>query len=354
MMKPMNQEHLSRRVSQMLRRSKYAIVSYRIYDNWRTKQRFKSGDNESLLGSTHQGRNLTESLAYINAQFDDYLQYWGKPLSALQGKRVLEIGFGDNIGVALKFIAAGASYVVCLDKFYAKRDTRREVEIYAALRETLDEESKRRFDSAIDLNNSGRSNPEKIRCIYGVDVEDSQELWNSPPFDLVISRAAIQHIYRCEKTFAGMDRLLVPGGHMLHKIDFSDQNMFQDKGMNPLEFLTIPEPVYRLMVEGSGRPNRKFIRDYSEILNDLGYERQLLITDVFGRGGKGDLKPHKRTLDAEADYVANARSLIKKIRPRLISKFKRLSDEELMVSGIFMVARKPTSTNETSPMQGGR
>jgi hypothetical protein len=329
----------------MLRKSKYAVVGYRIYDNWRTKQRFKSGNTESFLGSTHRGRKLSESLSYINAQFDDYVKYWGHPQSSLAGKRILEIGFGDNIGVALRFIAAGASFVACLDKFYAKRDTEQEGEIYAALRETLDEEAKKRFDEALDANNRARSNPDKIKCIYGVDVEDSEELKSSPPFDLVISRGAIQDIYSPEKAFVAMDKLLAPGGYMLHKIDLSDQGMFRNRGLNPLTFLTIGESVYRLMAEGSGRPNRKLIQDYRSILEKLGYEYELLITDVVGRSGKGNLEPHQKALDPGADYVVNAKSLVQQIRPRLAGRFRKLSDEELMISGIFVVARKPTSAD---------
>lgn len=339
-------ELMSSRLRQIGGKSKSAIIAYRIYENWSTKRRFQSGNTESNLGSTHKGRTLPQSLAYITTQFNDYLTYWGLPSSAVQGKRILEVGFGDNIGVALKFIAAGASHVSCLDKFYAKRDNEQERQIYAALRETLDEGSKMRLDEAVDPKTEARANPEKIQCIYGVDVEESKELANGPPFDLVISRGAIQDIYEPEKAFEGMDRLLVPGGRMLHKIDLSDQGMFRNHGLNPLTFLTITESVYRLMAKGSGRPNRKLISDYRAILTELGYEGKLLITDVIGRRGMGDLHPHKETLDSKADHVTKAQALVDEIRPRLIPKFSKLSDEELMVSGVFMIARKPITRGQ--------
>jgi len=332
---------MSSRLRHIAKQSKSAIIAYRIYENWSTKKRFQSGNTESNLGSTHKGRPLSDSLAYIDTQFNDYLAYWGLPQAALHGKRILEVGFGDNIGVALKFIAAGAAHVSCLDKFYARRDDEQERQIYAALRETLDEASKKRFDEAIDSKVGARANPEKVQCIYGVDVEESKELANAPPFDLVISRGAIQDIYEPEPAFAGMDRLLVPGGWMLHKIDLSDQGMFRNHGLNPLTYLTISESLYRLMAKGSGRPNRKLMNDYRAILTKLGYEGKLLITDVIGRKGKGDLQPHKETLDRNAEYVATAQALVDEIRPRLIRKFSQLSDEELMISGVFMIANKP-------------
>ena len=328
------------------KRSKTAIIAYRIYENWSTKRRFKSGNTESSLGSTHRGRTVSESLSYINTQVDDYVAYWGIPPSAVAGKRVLEIGFGDNVGVALRFIALGASHVTCLDKFYATRDTQQEHSIYSALREMLDDESRARFDEAIELKDTVSINPQKIRCIYGVDLEDSRELADGPPFDLVISRAALQDIYQPESAFAAMNRLLIPGGYMIHKIDLSDQGMFVHHGMNPLTFLTIQEPVYRLMANGSGRPNRKLIGDYFSILKALKLDARLLITDVIGRKGKGDLRPHQETLDIKADHSRCALDFVKEIRPRLIDRFKRLSDVELMISGIFMIARKPTESAE--------
>jgi hypothetical protein len=88
---------MSSRLRQIAKKSESAIIAYRIYDNWSTRRRFKSGNTESNLGSTHKGRTLSESLTYINTQFDDYLAYWGLPSSALQGKRILEVGFGDTI-----------------------------------------------------------------------------------------------------------------------------------------------------------------------------------------------------------------------------------------------------------------
>ena len=325
---------------QNIARSKTAIIAYKIYENWVTKRRFKEGQIYSSAGSTHRGRSLSESLEYIKTQFDDYQTYLELAGSSMEGKRVLEIGFGDNIGVALKLITQGAKHVSCLDKFYAKRNPEQEREIYVALRDTLEENSKARFDNAITLTDGIRINPDRIKCIYGVDVEMSEELAKGEPFDLVISRGAIQDIYNPDPAFAAMDKLLVPGGYMMHKIDLSDQGMFQFHGMNPLTFLTIPEPIYRLMAIDSGRPNRKLITYYREKVRALGYEGTGLITEVIGRSGKGDLKPHAERLDMNAEYVANAARLVKEIRPSLTSEFNTMSDEELMVSGVFLIVRK--------------
>src|SRR5947199_8669766 len=79
--------------------------------------RLALGQVTSANGSTHTGWPLERSLEYIGRAFREYLQRSGLCQGTLEGKRVLEIGPGDTLGVALKFLAAGAAEVVSLDKF---------------------------------------------------------------------------------------------------------------------------------------------------------------------------------------------------------------------------------------------
>ncbi len=332
-------------LKRLAKKSRAMIIAAKIYDNWRLKRRFQSGDPESLHGSTHSTiiKNISASVDYINVQFDDYLKYSGLSVESLQGMRIFELGFGDNVGVALKFIADGASQVVCLDKFYSKRDLEHQREIYEALRETLSDNQKQRFDQAVNLKVGVEINPAFVHCIYGFDVQNASELSEAAVFDLVVSRGAIQDIYEPEEAFRAMDRILKPGGLMLHKIDLSDQGMFRDNGMNPLTFLTTSESVYRLMAIDSGKPNRKLTEYYRGIMTEHGYDAKVLITDIIGVGdvGKGDLHPHKEKIELGVDYSESSLALVKEIRPRLISKYRSLADEELLIDGIFLVARKP-------------
>jgi hypothetical protein len=243
--------------------------------------------------------------------------------------------------VALKFLAVGAVRAVCLDKFYAKRDDSQQRNIYLALRETLSNEEQRRFDEAIDLTHDIELNPARLKCIYGSDVEATPELPETEPFDLTISRVAIQDIYNPDGAFTAMDRMLAPGGYALHKIDLSDQGMFRDLGMNPLTFLTISEPVYRLMAVDSGKPNRKLSTYYQRKMAELGYNTKILITSVIGRSGMGDLHPHKEKISLGVEYSESTLNYVRELRPSLDSAFRGLTEEELIVDGIFVVARKP-------------
>jgi len=328
------------RARQYAKRSKNLIIAYKIYENWKMRRRFSDGDYESLHGSTHSKLSVANSLRYINEQYDDYLTYGRIQAESLRSKRVFELGFGDNLGVALRFLADGVAHVTCLDKFYSKRDNQHQCKIYQALRQTLNRDQQRRFDDAIDLANGMEINARRLNCIYGFDVERCAHLSNGGSFDLVISRAVVQDIYDPRPAFIAIDKLLRKGGCMLHKIDLSDQGMFRNSSVNPLTFLTIAEPLYRKMATDSALSNRKLINWYKALMAEIGYDASFLITDLFGSDGKGDLRPHQATLNYENEGVKRARRFVTEIRPRLAVDFRELSDDELMIAGLFLVATK--------------
>jgi SAM-dependent methyltransferase len=326
---------LLRRIAQ---KSKIMIIIYHIYDNWRTKKRFVSGNYETRSGSTHTGKSLSESLSYINQVFDDYLTYSGISTLMLREKRVLEIGPGDNFGVALKFLVAGAKQVVCLDKFYSKRNTGQQFKIYREMRTHLPDGERNIYDSLINLNGDITINAEKLKYVHGVGIEEADKILEPDPFDFIVSRAVIEHVYDPDAAFSIMNRLLKSGGYMIHKIDFSDHGLFSSKGFHPLTYLTIPKSLYRLMTYDSGKPNRKLIDYYKQKLIDLGYDAQILISHIVG--SEAEILPHKDTVVYGIDYSDSTTLLIKKIRPHLLDKFKCMTDDELIIDSIFLIAKK--------------
>jgi len=283
--------------------------------------------------------SLAESLRYIDTVFDDYLTYAGMTVEDLKDKRILELGPGDNVGVVLKFLAAGAKQVVCLDKFFSKYDWRQQREIYQSLRDALNENERLIFDEVIDLEKGIKANSQKLRYLYGCGIEVANKVLEPGSFDLIISRAVCEHLYDTDTAFAVMDRLLKSGGLMLHKIDFRDHNMFSAYKHHPLTFLTIPHSVYKMMSYDSGKPNRKLTNYYRGKAGELGYDANILITHIVGR--KDEIIPHKEKVLAGSDFSDATLSLLKNIRPRLQAEFKDISDEELMVDGIFLIMRKP-------------
>ncbi len=313
--------------------SKTLIIAHRILDNWRRRRAFKAGNTITAYGSTHEFWSLEKSVAYINRVYDEYLEFAGLRPEALRGKRILEVGPGDNFGVALKFLAAGAAKVVSLDKFYSERNVEQQTRIYQELRKQLSPDEARVFDECIKLNGEIVLNEERLQYIYGHGIEEADQILEPGSFDFIVSRAVIHNVYDIERGFEAMDRLLAPGGYTLHKIDLSDENMFSSRGMHPLTFLTIPERIYYLMASDSGKPNRKLISDYREQTEKRGYETKILITTVLG---EGPLVPHKEQIEQAVDFGNKTLSLINEIRHKLAAPFRDRSDAELAATGIFL------------------
>lgn len=338
---------LSAPLKKVAGQSKTLIILHRIVDNWRRRKAFESGQTTNAYGSTHESWSLEKSVAYINLVYREYLEYSGVTPEDFRGRRVLEVGPGDNFGVALKFLADGAAMVVSLDKFYSERNEEQQARIYRELRKELNPEQAAVFDESIKFDKELGLNKNRIKYIYGHGIEEADKILEPESFHFIVSRAVLHNVYDIDQGFDAMDRLLAPGGYMAHKIDFSDENMFSSRGMHPLTFLTIPEGIYRLMAKDSGKPNRRLVNDYRELMRKRGYDAKLFISTVVGVGA---LSPHKEKIERGVDYGNKTVSLIDEIRPKLALPYRKLAEEELAVAGIFLVARKPQrSTKGTDP-----
>ena len=337
-------------VKRLASQSKTLIILHRIVDNWRRARAFRAGKTTTTYGSTHESWSLDKSVSYIDLVYREYLEYSGLTADAFRGKRILEVGPGDNFGVALKFAAAGAAKVVCLDKFFSERNEEQQTRIYRELRKQLTPPAAAVFDECIKLDNGIELNEDRIAYIYGHGIEEADQILEPESFDFIVSRAVIHNVYDLDRGFAAMDRLLAPGGYMLHKIDFSDEKMFSSRGMHPLTFLTIPENVYRLMAKDSGKPNRKLINEYREQMRKRGYEAKIFVTAILGLGA---LLPYKEKIEPGLDYAEETIALIDEIRPKLAFPYRDLAEEELAAAGIFLTARKP-ERNTKGTSGGGK
>jgi hypothetical protein len=320
-------------------RSKTFVVGFNIYNNWRFSRRFRVGNAASDHGVVHAGLDLPASLSYIDISYDVFVKCPGFSADMFHGRSILEAGTGDNFGLALLFLASGANRVVTIDKFYSKRDPEQQRRIYLAMRERLGPEARARFDRAIDLSSGIKTDENVLRYIYGTGIEEADRFLPGERFDFVISKGALQDVPAIDRAFEVMDALLAPGGWMMHKIDLSDQGMFSRNGQHPLTYLTIPDQVYGWMSTHSGKANRRRRGCYERALKDRGYDIRVLVTRLLGR--ERELRMYKPRLEDGVDYGASERALIHAIRPRLLPRYRRLSTEELLTSGIFVLARKP-------------
>jgi len=325
-------------IMKAIRRVKALKIAKNIFEDQLNAIKLKLGVFVFNIGSTHEAFSVRESLAYINSVYDEYLLYADIEKDGLAGKRILEIGPGDNLGVALKFIASGAAQVVCIDRIYSERNERQQCDIYSALRGTLDPDAREFFDLAVTLDcGKVRFNSERIKNISGVDIAGANKILEGE-FDIIVSRAVLEHIYDIDGAFCVMDKHLKKGGRQLHKVDLRDHEMFTRDGFNPLTFLTIPAFVWNLMTRHSGKPNRKTAEYFKEKLEALGYDYDIWVTHLVTR--ENEIKPHKKEIISGMDYDSRDLEIVKSIRPRLSMEFSRFSDESLLVGGIFITAKK--------------
>lgn len=332
---------MSGRLKSILQKSRLLMIARYVQANiWAAIQQ-RRGTYVSLSGATHRryAHDIEASLEYINTVFEDYLLYGHVGSDDLRGKSVLEVGPGDDLGVALRFIGKGASKVVCLDRFYSDRDEAQHIEIYKALLDSLNREERHLAESAIEISDGGvKFDRRKIESISNTAVEEAESLFQEESFDLIISRAVLEHVFDLDTAFLNMSTWLKTGGLLLHKVDLRPHSMFPAHS-NPLAFLTVPGLLWPLMTSYTGSPNRKRINYYQERLEALGrYDFKIYVTRIFGN--QGEILPHKLSIKYGEDYGETNLDLVRHIRRNLSREFRSLSDEELLTAGIFLCACK--------------
>ena len=313
------------------------LAAHAVANRW-TSVQVHFGRIDSSNGSTHKTWPVDWSVGYIERVFQDYLECANLPSRAVEGKQILEIGPGDNLGVALKFLAAGAAQVVSIDKFLSRRNPKKERAIYLALRELLPDVERHSFDNAVDLTDGIHFNADRLQYVYGHGIEDSPVLLGSQRFDTIVSRAVLEELPDLDQVFSILDDLLMPGGLQIHRVDLRDYGTLSRHGYHPLEFLTVPDSVYEYASKFS-RPNRLRIDYYRRKMRELGYDARLLITRACGV--EAELHPPLELFQPEMVCPHDDLAQLEEIRPRLLPRFRDLPAEDLMATGMMLVARKP-------------
>lgn len=333
---------LARRVA---KHSKAAIIAHRTYTTWRTRRAVWRGVGQQPGELLSEQQAVRRSVDRARLVFRDYLTYAGLSERGLQGKRVLELGPGEDFGVALLFLAFGAERVMTIDKFHVEGDRDRCRQVCLLLREHLNPQERTRFDAAVGVHRGVEVNPSVLARVSGIGIEQAVTSLGGARFDLILSRAVLQEVDDPDVAFTVMDTALAPGGLFAHKVDLRDYGMFTDYGMHPLTFLTVPDRWYRWMTQGVGMPNRRLVDYYTEKMAELGYSAKLFVTHVLGSGR--ELIPHRDHLQYGREYGDEALALVRQVRPRLLGRYRYLSDEQLLTTGVFLVGRKAGSDATT-------
>ena len=276
----------------------------------------------------HSGRTLAASMAYIEMVFGEYRDH--AEVERFHG-RVAEVGPGDNCGVALLFLADGCETVDLVDRFYSKRDDRQHSSIYRALIAS----SRRLQELFGDAKTENKFHG--VKRHYGERASAECFFVTNCGYDFIVSRAVLEHVRDPLLSLRCMSLALNPGGVMMHVVDLRDHGMFSEVGFPETKFLELPDWIYRPMTNSVGRPNRVPLGAYCRILASCGLEYEIKVTHLVGEEKLASPTRYE-TIDAETRI--RAISKIASIRARLPQSLRDESDENLSVSGFFLIAKK--------------
>jgi SAM-dependent methyltransferase len=318
-------------------RSRWGIVSWEALADVKAGLRNGLGRYQAIGGATHHELQLEQSFDYVDRVFADYVEYGALGPHDLEDARVLEVGPGDSPAVAVRFLAAGAKSVVGLDRFRTRRDPEQQRAILGAIVGALPVAERARLEGIVDDGGTLDRHSTRLGFVEGVAIEDAADWFLPRSFDIIVSRAVLEHVNDPVRSLEVMDTLLAPGGVQVHKIDLRDHGVFTGRGLHPLTFLTVPEFAFHLTRRYRGGINRARRNVYAGTLRRLGYDSRMWVTHVIGRAD--ELVPHREQL--ETSDAASAQPIVDAVRRRLTRRFRALPDADLIVDGIFVVARKP-------------
>jgi hypothetical protein len=225
----------------------------------------------NFSGTSLRGRSVADAVGYVRLVAQRYLDAAQGISRSFAGATVLEIGPGDNLGVALCLVAWGAERVVCLDRFACLGGHHRNGEIYRALLNGLapaERERARRHCPWVEQHAPDQLEG-AIHYLPGTELERCAPALAPYRFDCVVSNAALEHVSDVGGGFAELLPSLKSDAWMFHEVDLRCHSRFA--AVSPLHFLTVPEPVWHWMGSRLGAPNRLRINGYRRIFGEGGF-----------------------------------------------------------------------------------
>ena len=281
-------------------------------------------------GATHSRMTLEQGVDYVTRVVRDYLVVAGWSADHLRGKRILEVGPGDNLGVALLLASAGAAHVVCLDRFRSVRDEARNRAVYTRLASIAQPEF---GDVERLLDSEGSIGASCIEHRTDLPIERAAQVLPGGSFDVILSRAVLEHVYHLASAWRSMDTLLAADGIMLHKVDFQNHGMYGS--LHPLRFLGVPESLWRWVSRPDPTLNRQRLSVYERLAAQSGYELDYAVTHLSSRDT--EFIPPRISWQEGEDYTSEDIRFIEDSRRWLVEPFRSMSTKDLLVNGIFFV-----------------
>lgn len=266
---------------------------------------------QRATGDTGRGKRCVGGPAadYFYAVFNDFesiARHAGAISSAeslYKGKTILEYGPGDTLSVPVLALAEGATQVEAFDAFdIQSRDHAYLDAIYGPL-----------------LTKAGHA----ARSADGLSLHRSCTMHNSlesleragKRFDVVLSRAVLEHVRDLDGLFASMVRVMKDDGIAIHEIDLRSHGV---EYSHPLDFLTFSKGKWDAMSSHIDLPNRVRAKEVLDLAERHG-------SRVIFAAVSHKLRP---------GYAST-------LRPSLDATFQACSDEELSILGMWFVQVGP-------------
>lgn len=269
----------------------------------------------SLTGETGRGEQQKHTHQIADYFIDCFHDYWAQlqlndkqVKTYLKGKTILEYGPGDILGVALLMYAYGAETVHCIDQFPLSHMSDENVSVYIRLLDSLSNIERERAGHAFNEkgNPSSGFNPEIITYkITKKGLSDTSQL-----YDLIISRAVLEHVHNLEETLLDIKQCLKKNGLSIHKVDLKSHGLDR---YTEFDFLTWPNIYYKLMYKHKGFPNRWRVNKYRELID----KSDLYLKNIYPTG----------QIEQEKVNI---------IYPKISEELNPISIEELSWKGFWM------------------
>jgi len=229
---------------------------------------------------------------YFRAVMDDYrvIAEASGVGDVLEGKRVLELGPGDTRAIALLAKQAGARSWDGFDAFdIQSRDARYLETIYRPL---VGEDARRLLDDC-----KMHASPDSLR--------------GRGPFDLVLSRAVLEHVRDLDGLFRMLADVVTDDAVLIHKVDLRSHGVERH---HALDFLRFGDAAWRAMSSHVDLPNRERVSHYLDLAERAGL----------------------RTIWAKTTHLIGRDDAERAARD-LAPRFRSVPPEELRVLGLWLV-----------------
>lgn len=225
---------------------------------------------------------------------------------SFKDKKILEIGPGKSLLLAIIFILKGAKKVYLVDKYKKIFDNSINLMLYNLfIKYYITHHNSHNFTDFDSI---------KKKIIYfSKNAIENFNILRKETIDFIFSNAVLEHVYNLKLTIEKINLLLKKGGITYHQVDLRDHLHIRDKCY--LDFLKYPEKYWRFI----GDTNRIRYSQYLKIFKKFNFDL---------------LEINSRKLKSKGISI---------IKKDFNKQFQKLSNEDLSIISFNILAKKPNS-----------